>query len=49
MMLGWLNKKVEIAEKCSMNMKNKNAYKQLVEMMCKRKPHKKPRDNWKII
>jgi len=49
MMLGWLNERVEVVEKCSMIMKNKRVYKMPVEKMCKRKPCKKPRGRWKIV
>jgi hypothetical protein len=34
MMLGWLNERVEVVEKCSVIMKNKSAYKMLVEKTC---------------
>jgi len=49
MILGWLNERVEVVEKCSMIMKNKNVYKMLVENMFKKKPCKKPLGKWKIV
>jgi hypothetical protein len=37
-MLGWLNERDEVVEKCSMIMKNKSVYEMLVEKRCKKIP-----------